>query len=509
MATKDSKPLADPENSSLAELRRRFKAHPVLFVGTILVLILVVVTFVMVPAFSGRNAGTTRLTFGYYDKQPIDYMPGNYFAQQRDYYNQQLRNEQTEQNMQFAAFQIWRSAFEATTIHTMALQQMKAAGWSTPKQLVDRQMAKLAIFQENGRFSAVRYEAVSQTERMNIRTNLIDEIAFERYSADVLNLRVPSKEIEFIKAIASPARSFDLVAFHLDSYPDSEVAAYIAANPALFQSVHFSKITIAASEVDASKVLASIKDGTTSFEDAAKSQSKDSLAEAGGDMGAKSAYELNTEIPDEAARAAVLALAPGALSAVTKVPAGWAIFRCEAAPVPADPADAAAVAKARAYLSSFERGRVEDWLIAKAGEFAAKAAASGFDAAVGAYALTKQTFGPVSLNYGDVELYRSISSFNLAELSGASTSDAFLKAAFSAPVGSLTAPVVLGDNVLVLKVNEERQADESSTAVIDFYYSYIANQYAQASLRDFVMNNDKFDDRFYDVFIKSFMPSQN
>ncbi len=507
MASKESKKVQTHDGTPMDDLKRRFQANPFLFIGTIVILLFTIIAFVLVPAMApDYGSGAGKLGFGTYDGVPIDFVPGNYFAQQRDYYNEQIRSAGNDQNLQVAAYQVWRAAFESTVIRTAALREMKAAGYLVPPEVVDRRMAQLPAFQENGKFSAARYRAMGEADRLSLRSDLHDEVAANHYLEDLLGLRISSKETEFMKAMAGPERSFDVVALPLSSYPETEVASYVNANADLFRLVHLSRITISSSEADAKKVLQSVKDGTSSFEDAAKTHSKDEYADKGGDLGLKYAYELTTDIPDQAERGSVLNLAKGELSALVKVPAGFAFFRAEEAARASSSADKAVIAKARSYIISFERGRVEDWLITQAEAFAGLAAVSGFDAAAAERSLNKKSFGPVPLNYGDIELYRSLASFKIAELSGASSNENFWKTAFSTPVGTVSKPVVVGDNVLVLQPTLEQTAEASATGIIDYYYPYIAGQYAEATVRSFVLGSKKFEDRFIETFMQNFMP---
>ncbi|OHE58000.1 MAG: hypothetical protein A2Z99_05445 [Treponema sp. GWB1_62_6] len=510
MAAKEKKTIVAKDNTGMQELSRRYHANPFVFIGTVVILILTVVTFVLVPALAPKagSGGGGKLAFGEYDGQSIDFVPGNFFAQQRDYYNQQIRSTGQNDNLQYAAFQVWRAAFESTVVRTAALSEMEKAGFKTPAVLVDRSLAEYPAFQENGRFSATRYRAMSDSDRLVLRDGLRDEIAQNRYMEDMLALTISAKEKEFMKSLASPERNFEFVAFPLTGYPDGEVAAFVSSKKDLFRAIRLSRITVASSEKDAQKVLESIKAGTTSFEDAAKTHSKDSLADKGGDMGIKLAYELDAEIPDEASRTAVLGLAKGDLSSIAKVPAGWAFFRCDEAARDSDAADAAFLKQARTYIERMERGRIEDWGVAQAAAFVDRAQAVGFDIAASALSLSKKSFGPVPINYGDTELYRSIASFKMNELAGASTNTAFLKAAFSAPVASVTKPLVLGNNVIVLKVVDEKTAEEASTSIIDFYYPYIAGQYSEKAVRNSILKSEKLNDRFYEVFIANFLPQQ-
>ncbi len=509
MTTKEKKQPVKKEASSQSELAKRFHSNPVLFIGTFVILLFTVVAFVFVPALAPKagKGSSGKLTFGSYDGKPIDFVPGNYFATQRDYYNQQIRSSGQDQNIQLAAFQVWRAAFESTVVRTAILSEMKDAGYLVPEELVDRKMAEYPAFQEEGRFSAVKYRAMSEADRMTLRDTMRDEIAVSRYSEDLMDLRISSKEKDFMKAIASPERSFEYVAFPISSYPDSEVSAYLGSHPELFKSIGLSMISLAGKEADAEKIRGEASKDEAAFREYAKKHSKDSYADKGGVLGTKYAYELKTLITDEAARAKVLDLGAGAVSGLIKSGDGWVFFRCDESAKAPSATDAAALAKTREYLLSFERGKIEDWLIAKAETFTVSAKTGSFSSAAAMSGLDVKKFGPVALNYGDTELYRSIASFKLPELSGASSNESFLSTAFSTPPASIAKPVVVGNNVLVLRVDEERAADDSSLAVIDFYYPYVIGQYADKQLRNHFLGSKKLKDDFYNTFVTYFLPN--
>jgi hypothetical protein len=508
MAAKEKKPVVQNETSGWQEFVRRFKAHPALYTGSILITLFTVIAFVLVPAIAPKAnslAEGGRLSFGSYDGIPIEFIPGNYFAQQRDYYSEQIRSSGQDQNNQYVAFQVWRAAFESTVVQTAALQEMKKAGYTTPQGLVDKRMATLPVFQENGKFSAARYKAMSEADRMNLRHDLEAQIALERYMEDELNLRISTQEKDFIKSMASPERSFEMVVFPLSSYPDSEVSAFIASNPNLFKQVHLSKITISSSEGDAKKVYDSVKNGSVSFEDAAKTHSKDEYADKGGDMGLKYAFELSTEITDAASRDKILNLAKGSLSDIVKNTSGWAFYRAEEDPRNAGTPDTTLLAKARSYMVSFEKGKIEDYLIARANEFAEKARTMSFTNAASALSLAKKSFGPISLNYGDVEIFKGLNTQNIQELAGASTNETFWKVAFSTPLQTPSKPIVVGDNIIVLNPVSEVKAEDSTTSIIDYYYNYVASQYSERTLRNYFLTSKKLKDQFFDTFVRTFM----
>jgi hypothetical protein len=505
MASKGKKTQA--ENSSEGEFIRRFKANPFIFIGTIFILIIVIIAFVLTPAI-GPNSELGRqedLNFGAYNKEPINYVPGGYFAQVQWNLEQYQRSSINEGNYQMMTYQIWRSAFEETVIHTGILQEMAAADYTAPVKEVDREVAQLPRFQENGRFSSTLYQSMDDNSRLSLWRQVEESLIEEHYRSDMTGLLKPAGEAAFISQMASPMRTFDMVFFPTGAYPDSEVRAYGEENSGLFRNTHFSKITINSSEREAQKVLNSIKEGTTTFEEAATTQSQDIYAEKGGDMGIKLFHELSAEAPNEEDREKLLALEKGEYSGIIKLDSGWAFFRAEDTAAPMDFDDPGALEKIRSYIQDFERGRMEDWAIAQAEEFIAHARERGFEGALIERSLEKRHFGPLSINYGEVELFNTVSALSIGELAGAATDENFWKTAFSSPINTPSAPLVLGSHVLVLLPLEESSADETVSQNIEsLLSSYWLSSNAEQTMRSFFLNNEKFEDRFFDTFLKYF-----
>jgi hypothetical protein len=510
MAKRMKKQPVQEDVSSKEEIVRRFKANPAIFIGTVVVLVIVVVAFVFVPAIVPGTAGGWQedLNFGAYDKIPINYVPGNFFAETREELARSQQSSTSDSNYQLIDFQIWRAAFEQTVEHIAILQEMKAAGYTAPEELVDEEVASLPMFQENGRFSAARYRQLDNTSQMNLWRQVQENIIKERYYSDIADLLRSSREEEFIINMGSSRRTFDGAAFSVSSYPDAEVLAYAEQNPGDFRSTHLSRITINSSEREARQVLDSVKEGVLTFEEAAKTQSQDSYADRGGDMGVKLVYELSTEISDTQQREGLIALAKGELSDLLQTGSGWAFFRAEDNSYPADTSDPAMLEKIRSYVMNFERGRVDTWFIGQAEDLANNTTANGFDEAVYSKGLTKFSFGPVAVNYGDLEFFPGLSSFSIPELndSYASTNLNFWQTAFSTPLNTPSKPLVLGNAVIVLYPKEESPADEGEAENIKAYFSYYLSVNSMRELRSFFTGNEKLEDRFWMTYQRYFMP---
>jgi hypothetical protein len=485
-----------------SEFIRRFKANPFIFVGTIIILIIVIVAFVLVPAIVPEAGRMAELNFGSYNKIPINYVPGNYFAKVQENLARYRQNSINESNYFGVSMEIWRRAFEEAVIRTAILEEVKQAGYTPSQEQVDTEVARQ--FQVDGVFDAARYRQLDRTTRMSLWREVRDSMIEQRYRDDITGLRVPSKETGFIAAMSSPRRAFDMVAFPLSSYPDSEIVDYAAKNPDLFRLTHLSRITLSSSEAEAQTVLKSIQEGTTTFEEAAGTHSQDGYADRGGDMGIKMIYELTTEIPEAGDRNTVTALKVGEYSPIIKVPAGWAFFRADVTPYAADLTDSANLSKIRSHILDIERGRMEDWLIAQAEIFIAQVKEEGFNAAVEAQGLVKQSFGPLPLNYGGVDLFDSLKSAGIQELASAESNENFWRTAFFTPLETPSTPLVLvGGNVVVLYPNGETAAEEAAVETVkSIYSSYWLSYNAEMGLRNYFLQSDKLEDRFFNTFYK-------
>jgi len=511
MAQKDKKNQANANETSL--IAQKFKSNPALFVGTVVVLVLVVVSFVLVPAIvpeTSRNAGD--FTFGYYDKAPISWVPGNFFSQS---YEQIVRyyRDSIDLNDPQIGFYIWQMAFERAAVHAAVLQEIKKSNYAVPERTVDREVAKLPQFQANGRFSTALYQQMPDSSRLVLWRQIQDDIAKSVYFNDLFALLTPSAEADFIGSMAANMKKFDMVSFLVDDFPTSEYLAYAEENADLFRTIHLSRISINSSEREAKKVLQSIKDETLTFEDAAKAQLQDSYADRGGDMGVRYAYDLLQEIPDENNREEIFNLAKGELSGIYKIDDNWVFFRIEDELKPANFNDSAVMDRVRSYMRNYQRGRMEDWAISQAKDFIADANSSGFENAVRWRGKSKYSFGPLAVNYGNVDLFPTLEQFEISSLSrqellDLSRNENFWKTAFSTPLNGISEPLVQGNKVHVFTTTEHVETEQNED-IASNYKSYWLNYTTEQTIQPYFLNSPKMDNRFSETYFKIFTPSGN
>jgi len=523
------------DESGFSEISKRFKDHPFIFGGTVILLIFIIIAFVFVPTMPGIQQDKENPVFGYYNGKPIT--QNRYFinvlqetAQMAGFDLQSNYGENYS-----AAHQVWYQAFVRTFMHVAVLDEMKNAGYTAPSGEIDRLVALSPEFQEEGQFSIVKYRNYDKNRLLNLWKTTEENYIAGKYFEDFMGLKVSSAEKKFIGEMAYPERSFDMVSFPRSLYPDSELSTFAASHQDLFKTVHLSRITVS-TEKEAGQLLASIQSGKTAFEDAARNHSKDIDKDKGGDMGLRMAFEIFTELQEEADRNAVTSLKKGEYSGVLKAPGdSWIFFRAEENPYAGDLLQKENIteenlAKVRSYMNRFEGGRIENWLVSVTEELLAEAKKQNqtlleyvesikeqdspvFSGRFGSPEnIVTSSFGPVSMNYGNMGggmserglmLFPStINTDANPELTGSASNEVFWRNAFFTPLNTPSTPFTMGDAIAVLTAFEESSGDETSIENISNFYTYgwMYNAVGM-DLNSAFMKSDKFENKFYDVFM--------
>jgi parvulin-like peptidyl-prolyl isomerase len=311
------------------------------------------------------------------------------------------------------------------------------------------------------------------------------------------------KEKAFISAMAKTERSFDFVSFPFSGYPSEEVKKYASANTAKFRKVKVSRILVKSGEGEAQEIRKKLMDKSASFEELARSHSKDAYADKGGDMGWRFAYDLEADFEKKEQVADVLALKSGEVSDVLKASFGWMVFRCDADAVDADLADSSVLDTVKSYILKYERGKVEDYFMATAGKMSRRAGEIGFPAAAreAGAAIAQTSWFPINLQ--NVFVMAPLKAVpESATPTSAVYSEEFFQRAFSLAKDQASAPVVLDDRIVVLKLAGERQTPEANSQLMNSFADYIANQSLQMDLQAELMDPKLLQDNFFEAFTK-------
>ena len=475
--------------------KHRSVGRTLTYAFTVVLLVIIVIAFVGTPAVGGIAVGN-RITFGSYAGREITYEPGNYFARQYQdiaRYVQQQGHEVTELLVQ----QVWRAAFDRAVFHEAVLLLAEEAGVSVSAREVDRAIARWPEFQENGRFSSSRYNSMPSQARFELRQYLRGVLVQEKVQQDIFgDARMSEPEREFLLRMAGPERRFRFVQFSFGDYPESEVVAYGQANANRFRRMGLSVITVG-SEADAQRVREQAVTRQASFEDLARNQSRDSYADEGGSMGRVYHFELEPDFENLAVIDGIFALEPGEISPVYATTFGWAFYRAEEPAIDPDFSDASVVSAVRSYLNTFERGRVEDYLTARARDFADAARREGFAAAAAAIDQSPQLTEFFPINYGDNPYFGSVSApTNQVISTSAAYREDFFRNLFALREDEVSDPLVIRDYTFVFQLDDERQPDEQTMDFLTMYLPFILRELAQEQAQQTIVDRSRLTDNF-------------
>lgn len=466
---------------------------------TVIILVVIVVTFVGTPVLSSA-AQRGRLVFGVYDGQEISYLPGNFFAREFDGIAQQVQD--SEQQVTDALIrEIWRAAFERTVFHTALLLHGNSAGVAVSDEAVDRSIALWPAFQEDGRFSPERYQSMSSQQRFALRDYLEETMVDQRVRSDLLSLTGYSDaELDFILQIGKQERQFNFISFSFATYPSEEVFAYGEENRERFRKIDLSVITITSNFAEAEAIQSQAVNREASFEDLARNQSRDIYAEEGGARGLVYYHELEPDFEDLDVIEEIFELEVGEVSRVFETTFGWTIYRVNDPPIEADFSDPDALADIRNYMNLFERGRIEDYMREQADVFVTSARESSFsDAASEVNQLPQQTtYFPV--NYGNLPYFATVGSPSNDTLSSAAFQQDFFTELFGLADGEVTDPIVLRDYVFVFELADERTSESQTAEFWELYLPYVVQQFASEEVERVVVDDELLVDNFNAVY---------
>ena len=485
--------------------------NPFVYFGTVAILIITIIAFVLVPSLGGGAGDSGGLNFGSWGNKPIAFAQGSYFASQVQATKNQLEQQgYRDTGDQFFAFQVWRQAFENTATHFGLLDYATSNGISASDDFLDKQMARYPAFIEDGVFSRRKFREASNAFKLSVRQEIKETTLKQRYVGDIVSVETSSAEKAFIKSMAQYERSLEFIAFPFTAYPDTERLAFAAANPDNFRRVRLSKVTLTSTAKEAEEVLGRVRSGALSFEEAARNHSKDAFASKGGDMGWQYAWEIRSDLKDPALATELLALPAAGVSKVYETVAGsWAFYRIDEAAVLADPGSEDLLRTVTDYMNRFERGSIEEWSIGLAKDFSAEAT-NNFRGAASARGLAVKETNAFPLNYGGAfnlgyfALLDTLDTQSNPELSGANTNETFLKAVFSLEAGQISEPVILNNSVIVARVLEIRPADESTLGLIEAYYPSIVQDGLGRELTNSILQSPKLTDNFFPAFSLAF-----
>jgi len=504
MPSRDVRRLKAKQPSSVSEvLEKKKTTHPLLYVGSIILLILVVITFVGSPI--AQRIGTTgSIVFGTYDGKDIAYRPGNYFSMQVMNAEALMKSSGQTQDTESLAYSVWYRAYQQTVIQTAIMAAVNASGAMVSTDKIDENIVKLPQYMENGTFSEELWNSESPADQTSTRQLVSDGILRTAYEIDLFTgLMTASAEKQFVASMGKTERSFQFVSFAFSDYPADEVKKYAAANAEKFRKIKVSRIQVKGGESEAKELKKKIEDKSSTFEDLANTYSTDSYATSGGDMGWRYYYDLESDFENKELLKDVFALKAGELSEVIQGTYGWMFFRCTSEAVDADVSDSATLDVVKDYIQRYEKGKVEDYFTEIAGKLSRRAGEIGFAAAAREAGTQVATTGYFPINLQSVFPYDTVKAIpESATPSSAVYNEDFFHRGFSLGKNQASPPIVLDDRIVVLQLLGERQAPEETAKSLENFSESLAYQSLNGpDITGELMNPEKFKDDFFNTFI--------
>lgn len=477
-------------------------------VGSILILVLAAISFIFIPAMV-QSAGNEIPPFGYYDKKPIEYKQGSYFTNLVQMYSDQVGSA----NVQNAYFDIFNSAFTGSVLNIAFSSAVEKSGYVVPAPQVDRAMLPY-FYDTNGVYSPKIFNDTPDSTKIELRNAMEDNLIFQRYTEDVFGsqteklgtytmygLKSPSAEKNFVSMMDTNKRGFSLASFSLLDYPDTEVAKWGESNKDLFTRYDMSVISVA-DATTAETVLGRIKNNELVFEDAVTEYSTNYYSGTDGKLTSAYKHQLQNILTDATSLTALQNLPAGQISEVMQTQNGYAIFKNNAAPTPADMTDADTLTAVRSHMSANEKGIIEDYFLNIAKDFWTAASTSSFAEACTQFNITPVDISPFALNYGNSPVLTSLQAAD-GSMVNAEQNENFLKTIFSMKLNEISSPMVLNDNVVVLQYTQEDNtvSAENTASTFAMYSTY----FDQTSVQNSIMSSDKLENNFLQVFYKYIM----
>ena len=465
----------------------------------IIILVLIAISFVLAPAidaFLGKRS-SSGIVFGQYGKEEIKYAYGNFFYDQVQNYADQYKGSQLDQTQ--ALFQIWKSAYDSTVLHTAISQIASKAGIIATDKAVNRAIIESGAYHKDGKFDVQTYQKASVERRSSIEQSIRRSLPYQMVLNDVQSVLSSSAEAQYIADMAASGRTFNYLVIDPSLYPDVLASQFALENKQLFYNMDLSIISVASLE-EAQEIQQSIASGSTTFEEAAASFSLDSFSSAEGRVGELFYYGVlsNFKNPDEAL--ALLTAKNNEVVGPFEAEGSFALYQINRAAVEPDYASAATLSAVKRYLANNEPAIIESYLAELAQDISALARADGLLEAALAYDLELVEVPATPFNLGQSAYMSDFSNTDSTGLLATAATGDTARLLFTEQPNTVLDPIKAGVNFLLIETGEDVK-DEGMASYISMFYNYYSGSQNQQDLSEALYTSDAFKDNFFTTFL--------
>lgn len=471
-------------------------------VGSIIILVISFIAFIL-PSSLGSGSEMNGTVYGEYNGRKISTKQGSDFTQAIANHYNSAKNNGTETQ----TGTIYYSAFYDTVTKYAYEDFVNASGYKVPEEAINRTIREF-FTDENGKYDKKLARQVDSSTIAELKKQLSTDLIFQRFSDDVFGesktlgkesiygIKTSDAETAFLESLAAEKRGFDYITYSKSDYPDEEVTKFAVSNKDKFRKYDFSLI-VCNDKAEAEKILNRITKEEITFEDAIPEYSTMYYSNTEGKLLNDLEYQIENMLKNKEDLNQLKEIATGSLSLpLESLNDEFIIFKKNAAPVDCDITNEENFKTIRQYVSTYESGLIEDYFSAKAVQFTTKALNSDFDTACEEFGLTKKSIEPFALNYGNVSVLGAFTAGD--DLDGAYKNENFLKTAFSMKMEEISSPVVVGNNIVVLKFTKTETAQKDETSYLSLNAQLTG--YDKSSANQSILKNPKLKDNFLNTF---------
>lgn len=469
--------------------------------GSVIILILAAITFIFLPAASA-GAVNELPPIGSYDGKKIEYIEGSPFANRvENYSNQMEANGQVIDGT--SLYSVMNEAFTDTVMQFGFEDAVKKSGYIAPESRINREMLPI-FYDTNGVYSARIFRDTPDSTKIELQNQIESDINYNLYIGDINGLKTTANEIEFIDSMNKNQRSFDMVSFSTTDYPKEEVAIFGNENTELFTAYDMDVITLNTLE-EANQIAAQIKNNELTFLDALSEYSINQYGDEAGKLKNNLHYQLKDIIKVEDSFTALTQLESGTISDAVETATGFSVFAITGVPKSPDFTNATTTDMIYDYMTIYEAGMIEDYYINIAKDFISQSLVEDFDTVIDEFGLEKIEVPAFPINYGGNQLLAPLPS--TSQLASVQTNQQFFETAFSLTKDELSEPIVMGSDIIVLRLKEEVTSDDIDYKenIRSLYTTYYIPQFDSTDIKSHFMESDKVENNLIDVFFTYFL----
>ena len=463
----------------------------------VVVLILISVTFILpTTALSGGN---NSIEFGRYNGEKIELEYGNFFYNQISSLASQYPMDASN------SFQIYYQAYYTTVFETALRQMAEQAGIRITDSMVNDAIIQSGYFSnEDGAFDSEVYKNASAVEKSAVRPQIEDVLPSQLVLSDISSVKTSKAESDFVASLNANTRAFEYITVGAATYPDTEAWTYAEENPAPFQTMDLSILTVA-TEDEANTILTSIQNGEKTFESAVAESSTDSYKDAEGEMGRVMLNSLEGQLVDSTNATTIFSGAVGDVMGPFQTYSGYALYRINSETAAADLEEIDNLNAVKNYIAAHDAETMNAYLETKADEVY-QTALTNWDDATAVYGVTVTEVGAAAPNPASSSMINGIAltdpDYRLANAAG--SNEDFNKEIFTSEIGSVASPVQSGNAYIIVRsVESEGTSDLQSSYLTSLYPSFFVPYVTQSDLQSSVMTSEGFEDNFLNTYFSS------